>query len=95
MAACGLQPGRKNSLEAISATNSLPLTSSGSRSALAEAARASEADDSSFDAGAKEPFSRGKNAAVMANFAAAMMRAIKTSHNCASQRNFQMRIGKY
>ena len=70
MAACGLQPGRKNSLEPSA---SLPSsTHSGASEAI-------------------ESHSLGENAVVMANFAAAMMRAIQAFETEAH--NFQMRIG--
>ena len=90
MAACGLQPGRKNSLEDRSLE---PLSTSGSNgidptSSFADPAMTESVTES------VEPFSRGDNASVMARFAAAMMRAIKTSSQDDDGFSFQMRIGR-
>jgi len=90
MAACGLQPGRKNSLEdraleplsTGSGSNGIDPTSSFADPAMTESVTESV-----------EPFSRGDNASVMARFAAAMMRAIKTSSQDDDGFSFQMRIG--
>ena len=85
MAACGLQPGRKNSLEPLSTgsgSNGIDPTSSFADPAMTESVTESV-----------EPFSRGDNASVMARFAAAMMRAIKTSSQDDDGFSFQMRIG--
>jgi hypothetical protein len=82
MAACGLQPGRKNSLEDRDSLGIDP-TSSFANPAMTESVTESV-----------EPFSRGDNASVMARFAAAMMRAIKTSSQDDDGFSFQMRIGR-
>ena len=84
MAACGLQPGRKNSLDyGTSGSNGIDPTSSFADPAMTESVTESV-----------EPFSRGDNASVMARFAAAMMRAIKTSSQDDDGFSFQMRIGR-
>lgn len=90
MAACGLQPGRKNSLEPSSSSL---LPSSVSANVAAAGGCTTEDSTSSRSSSVQEPFSKGDNAAVMAKFAAAMMRTIKSSKQKA-QAFFQMRIGK-
>lgn len=100
MAACGLQPGRKNSLEP-SSSSLLPSSVSVNVNAMATSG---EDSTSSRSSSVQEPFSRGDNATVMAKFAAAMMRTIKSSQkktSCSTQEQesstaeafFQMRIG--
>ena len=105
MAACGLQPGRKNSLEPAQSSGSNGIVQDQQNQALASAAarssssfagaasaasRLSEATTGSLSV---EPYSRGDNARVMAGFAAAMMRAIRTSSQDGGF-SFQMRIGR-
>ena len=85
MAACGLQPGRKNSLD--------PLSSSGSNGIDQTLPRVSSSAASAMSEPSLEPFSTGANASVMARFAAAMMRTVKTSSQVHFGINFQMRIG--
>ena len=74
MAACGLQPGRKSSLEA----QSQPPPPASPTSA------------GSFP-GSCSLFDKDDNAKVMAEFAAAMMRAIKGYSD--AEHNLQLRIG--
>ena len=87
MAACGLQPGRKNSLD--------PLSTSGSNGIDPTLPRASSSAASAMSDPSLEPFSPGANAVVMARFAAAMMRTVKTSSHIHFGINFQMRIGNF
>ena len=77
MAACGLQPGRKSSLEAQSQPLPMP---------------ASPTSAGSFP-GSFSLFDKDDNAKVMAEFAAAMMRAIKGYSD--AEHNLQLRIGMY
>ena len=81
MAACGLQPGRKSSLEAQQQQHqpSLPNSSSSSTAGLGSL----QPQTSTFD--------KDDNAKVMAEFAAAMMRAIKAYSD--AEHNLQLRIG--
>ena len=83
MAACGLQPGRKSSLEAQQQQHqpSLPNSSSSSTAGLGSL----QPQTSTFD--------KDDNAKVMAEFAAAMMRAIKAYSD--AEHNLQLRIGTY
>ena len=74
MAACGLQPGRKSSLEA----QSQPPPPASPTSAGSFPSNLFDKDD---------------NAKVMAEFAAAMMRAIKGYSD--AEHNLQLRIGMY
>ena len=71
MAACGLQPGKKTSLDG----RSLPVAGSQRKNS--------------------EPFSVEANTRTMANFAAAMMRALAELdfEEFALQRKFQLRVG--
>ena len=82
MAACGLQSGRKNSLEfsPSSGSNGIDPIPSSATSAMSDPSL--------------EPFSHGENAILMARFAAAMMRTVKISSTNYYGFNFHMRIGK-